>query len=65
MQVTGQYTKTNYRTKNKPKLLEHVRSAIRTSHYNIRTEDAYIGWVSEKGVRSPTDFFISGANCKL
>jgi len=45
MGVTGQYTKTNYRIKNKPKLLDQVRSAIRTRHYSIRTEEAYINWI--------------------
>jgi Phage integrase, N-terminal SAM-like domain len=28
-----------------PKLLDRVRSAIRTRHYSIRTEEAYIGWI--------------------
>jgi len=55
MEVTGQYTKTNYRVKSKPKLLDQMRSAIRTRHYSIRAEEAYIGWVSGKGVRSPAD----------
>jgi integron integrase len=29
----------------KPKLLDQVRSAIRTRHYSIRTEEAYINWI--------------------
>lgn len=28
-----------------PKLLDQVRVAIRTRHYSIRTEDAYVGWI--------------------
>jgi len=28
-----------------PKLLDRVRAAIRTRHYSIRTEEAYIGWI--------------------
>jgi len=29
----------------KPKLLDQVRSAIRTRHYSIRTEEAYVNWI--------------------
>ena len=29
----------------RPKLLDQVRRAIRTRHYSIRTEDAYVGWI--------------------
>ncbi|MDH7560809.1 MAG: phage integrase N-terminal SAM-like domain-containing protein, partial [bacterium] len=29
----------------KPKLLDQVRSAIRTRHYSPRTEDAYVQWI--------------------
>ena len=28
-----------------PKLLAHVRPAIRTRHYSIRTEEAYVRWI--------------------
>src|SRR5262249_1483047 len=28
-----------------PKLLDRVRIAIRTRHYSIRTEEAYVGWI--------------------
>src|SRR5215831_19149430 len=28
-----------------PKLLDRLRIAIRTRHYSIRTEEAYVGWV--------------------
>ena len=28
-----------------PKLLDRVRSAIRTRHYSLRTEEAYVGWI--------------------
>ena len=29
----------------KKKLLDRVRDAIRTKHYSIRTEQAYVGWI--------------------
>jgi Phage integrase, N-terminal SAM-like domain len=29
----------------KPKLLDQVRDAIRTRHYSVRTEEAYVGWI--------------------
>jgi hypothetical protein len=28
-----------------PKLLDIVRNMIRTKHYSIRTEEAYVGWI--------------------
>lgn len=28
-----------------PKLLDQVRNLIRTKHYSIRTEEAYVGWI--------------------
>ena len=28
-----------------PKLLDCVRTAIRTRHYSYRTEEAYVGWI--------------------
>jgi len=28
-----------------PKLLDRVRSAIRTRHYSIRTEETYVSWI--------------------
>ena len=28
-----------------PRLLEQLRARIRTKHYSIRTEDAYVDWV--------------------
>ena len=31
--------------KTKPKLLDQVRSAIRTKHYSIRAEEAYVTWI--------------------
>jgi len=40
MGVTGEYTNTNYKVKDEPKLLEQVRSAIITRHYSMGTEDA-------------------------
>lgn len=30
---------------NKPKLLDQLRDVIRTKHYSIRTESAYVDWV--------------------
>jgi hypothetical protein len=30
---------------NKPRLLDRVRDAIRSRHYSLRTEQAYIFWV--------------------
>ena len=35
----------SYRKSKKPKLLDRLRSAIRTRHYSIRTEEAYTSWV--------------------
>jgi hypothetical protein len=29
----------------KKKLLDRVRDAIRTKHYSIRTEEAYVNWI--------------------
>lgn len=29
----------------RPKLLDQVREAIRTRHYSLRTESAYVGWI--------------------
>ncbi len=31
----------------KPKLLDQVRNAIRTRHYSLRTEQAYIAWIRQ------------------
>ncbi len=28
-----------------PKLLDRVREAMRTAHYSLRTEEAYLGWI--------------------
>jgi len=30
---------------NKPKLLDQLRAIIRTKHYSLRTEEAYIQWI--------------------
>lgn len=30
---------------NKPRLMDQVRDAIRTRHYSIRTEEAYLQWI--------------------
>ena len=28
-----------------PRLLDHVRHALRVRHYSYRTEEAYVGWI--------------------
>ena len=38
-------TKHNTTTTDRPKLLDQVRAAIRTRHYSIRTEEAYVQWI--------------------
>ena len=42
-----------------PKLLDRVRSAIRTRHYSLRTEEAYVAWIRRfivfHGKRHPRD----------
>lgn len=35
----------DYYQKNKPRLLDQVRNAIRTKHYSIRTEESYTRWI--------------------
>jgi len=40
----------------KPRLLEQVRTAIRTKHYSYRTEEAYISWIRQ---------FIYGSGLRL
>lgn len=35
-----------------PKLLDRMRARLRTRHYSIRTEDAYVQWAGEVIVRS-------------
>lgn len=32
-------------TPGQPRLLDRVRTAIRTRHYSLRTEEAYVGWI--------------------
>jgi len=43
----------------KPRLLEQVRAAIRTRHYSLRTEEAYVGWITRfilfHGKRHPNE----------
>lgn len=34
-----------YKEGQNPKLLDQVRYAIRTKHYSIRTEEAYVQWI--------------------
>ena len=36
----------NIKTMDKPKLLDQVRNRIRLKHYSIRTEEAYIKWIT-------------------
>ena len=42
------------------RLLEQVREAVRTRHYSIRTEEAYLRWVRQYilfcGKRHPSEF---------
>jgi integron integrase len=42
-----------------PRLLDRVRAAIRTRHYSIRTEQAYVDWIRQfilfHNKRNPTD----------
>ena len=42
-----------------PKLLEQVRTALRTRHYSIRTEATYLSWIKRfilfHGKRHPCD----------
>ncbi len=33
-------------SRSKSKLLDQVRSAIRTRHYSIRTEEVYVSWIN-------------------
>ncbi len=44
---------------NSPKLLDQVRDRIRTLHYSVRTEDAYVNWIKRfilhHGKRHPKD----------
>ena len=43
----------------KPKLLDQVRQAIRSRHYSLRTEEAYIAWIKRfiffHGKRHPVE----------
>jgi integron integrase len=45
--------------KTAPKLLDQVRQAIRVRHYSIRTEEAYVHWISRfirfNGLRHPRE----------
>jgi site-specific recombinase XerD len=49
-------------TKSKPKLLEQVRNAVRTRHYSLRTEEAYVRWIKRfilfHGKRHPRDMGV-------
>lgn len=53
----------------KPKLLDRVRLAIRTSHYSRRTEDTYVGWIKRfiffHGKRHPAEMAEPEVNAFL
>lgn len=42
-----------------PTLLEQVRTALRTRHYSLRTEETYLSWIKRfilfQGTRHPRD----------
>lgn len=42
-----------------PKLLDQVRQVLRTNHYSLRTEEAYVDWIKRfilfHGKRHPQD----------
>jgi Phage integrase, N-terminal SAM-like domain len=40
------------------RLLEQVREAIRTRHYSIRTEEAYLRWIRQFILYSPVHTFL-------
>ena len=52
-----------------PRLIDRLRTAIRTRHYSLRTEEAYIGWVKRfiffHGRRHPADLGESEINAFL
>ena len=37
----------NPTTIKKPKLLDEVRNALRTKHYSMKTEEAYVHWITK------------------
>jgi len=39
----------NLSVEKKPKLLDRVRHVLRTKHYSMKTEEAYVHWIH--GVR--------------
>ena len=46
----------NLPVEKKPKLLDQVRNTLRTKHYSMKTEEAYIHWI--QGVRYFIHLFI-------
>lgn len=52
----------SFSAKSKPKLLEQVRNAVRTRHYSLRTEEAYVRWIKRfilfHGKRHPRDMGV-------
>ncbi len=44
-QSTGRYPQTAPEPGQKPKLLDRLREALRSSHYSRRTEQSYCHWV--------------------
>src|SRR5262249_2626894 len=49
-----------------PKLLDHVRQAIRVRHYSLRTEESYVHWINRfilfHGKRSPQELVVRHRN---
>ncbi|HZT78759.1 MAG TPA: integron integrase [Gemmataceae bacterium] len=52
-----------------PKLLDRLREAIRVRHYSLRTEEAYVAWVTRyiyfHGVRHPAEMGAAEINAFL
>jgi len=47
MIVTGQYTKTNHRTRDEPEIIDRVIRGIEIRHYGVRTEEKYVKWIKD------------------
>jgi hypothetical protein len=54
----------NRSPRQKPRLLDQVREAIRARHYSRRTEEAYVGWIKRfilfHGKRHRVGYFFMG-----
>lgn len=59
----------NSTTEKKPKLLDQVRSAIRSKHYSLRTEESYVSWIKRfilfHNKRHPLEMGEQEINCFL